>query len=76
MSLNYLNQFKEGTSLAILAIALFLVLVFLAVAPFVLLWCINTLIPVLAIPYTFWTWLAVVGIHVYAKFKFSLVFSK
>lgn len=26
--------------------------------PFVLIWGLNTLFPVLAIPFTFWTWLA------------------
>jgi hypothetical protein len=26
--------------------------------PLITLWALNTLFPVLAIPYTFWTWLA------------------
>lgn len=26
--------------------------------PFILIWGLNTLFPVLAIPFTFWTWLA------------------
>ena len=36
------------------------VIVALAVifGPLALIWALNTLFPVLAIPYTFWTWLA------------------
>lgn len=40
--------------LLIVAIAIFMVVV----APFVLIWAMNTLFPVLAIPYTAETWLA------------------
>lgn len=41
-----------------------LVLILLAVvfAPFTTIWALNTLFPVLAIPYTFWTWLAVLSL--------------
>ncbi len=31
-------------------------------SPFITIWALNTLFPVLAIPYTFWTWLAVVWV--------------
>lgn len=41
------------TSLLIL-----LSIVLIAVGPLVTIWCLNTLFPVLSIPYTFWTWLA------------------
>ena len=35
-----------------------LIVVLVAVGPLLLLWSLNTLFPVLAIPYTIWTWLA------------------
>jgi len=41
----------------LLAILLILVIVF---APFLSIWALNTLFPVLAIPYTFETWAAVI----------------
>ena len=42
----------------VLAIALILVL--LAIGPWLVIWSLNTLFPVLAIEFTFWTWAAVV----------------
>ena len=38
--------------------ALFVVAILLFVVPFLLIWSLNTLFPVLAIPYTLETWLA------------------
>ena len=40
-----------------LAFVAFVVL-FIFAGPMLLLWSLNTLFPVLAIPYTFWTWFA------------------
>lgn len=42
----------------IVFIALAIALIILG--PFATIWAMNTLFPALAIPYTFWTWLAVV----------------
>jgi hypothetical protein len=42
----------------VLAIALILVL--LAIGPWLVIWSLNTLFPLLAIEFTFWTWAAVV----------------
>ena len=42
----------------VLAIALILVL--LAIGPWLVIWSLNTLFPLLAIDFTFWTWAAVV----------------
>ena len=42
----------------VLAIALIVVLV--AIGPWLVIWSLNTLFPVLAIEFTFWTWFAVV----------------
>ena len=38
----------------VVALVVFLV----ALGPLLILWSLNTLFPVLAIPYTIWTWLA------------------
>lgn len=35
-----------------------LVLLLIVAGPLLLIWALNTLFPVLAIPYTIWTWLA------------------
>jgi hypothetical protein len=35
-----------------------LMVVLVAAGPLLLIWALNTLFPVLAIPYTIWTWLA------------------
>lgn len=34
------------------------VLIVVVFAPLIFIWALNTLFPILAIPYTFWTWLA------------------
>jgi hypothetical protein len=44
--------------MAILAIVLIVALIL--VGPIITIWALNTLFPALAIPYTFYTWLAVV----------------
>jgi hypothetical protein len=44
--------------MAILAIVLIVTLIL--VGPIITIWALNTLFPALAIPYTFYTWLAVV----------------
>jgi hypothetical protein len=49
---------KGGTA-AVLGFAV-LVLALVILGPLITIWAINTLFPVLAIPYTFWTWLAVI----------------
>jgi hypothetical protein len=35
-----------------------LIIALLIFWPFVVIWSVNTLFPAMAIPYTFWTWLA------------------
>ena len=42
----------------VLLIALIVLLI--VVGPLLTIWALNTLFPVLAIPYTIWTWLAVI----------------
>ena len=43
-----------------LVLAIAVVLVLLAIGPWLVIWSLNTLFPVLAIEFTFWTWCAVV----------------
>ena len=42
--------------------------------PLVTIWALNTLFPVLAIPYTLWTWLAVIAIG--AALKADVTFKR
>jgi hypothetical protein len=39
-------------------VGIVLMVVLVAAGPLLLIWALNTLFPVLAIPYTIWTWLA------------------
>ena len=41
-------------------LAIALILVLLAIGPWLVIWSLNTLFPLLAIEFTFWTWAAVV----------------
>jgi hypothetical protein len=40
-----------------------LIVVAVVVGPLIVIWSLNTLFPILAIPYNIWTWLAVIGIN-------------
>jgi hypothetical protein len=51
--------------LVVLFAALILALVLLG--PLATIWAANTLFPMLAIPYTFWTWLAVLIMGAFLK---------
>lgn len=48
----------NSEKLAALFIFIAIVAVFIIAGPLLLLWALNTLFPALAIPFTFWTWLA------------------
>ena len=43
-----------------LVLAIAVVVALLAIGPWLVIWSLNTLFPVLAIEFTFWTWAAVV----------------
>lgn len=45
---------------AVILGAVVLAIVLILVGPLLVIWSINTLFPVLAVPYDIWTWLAVV----------------
>ncbi len=47
-------------SLIKIVVAVALVIVLLALGPWLVIWALNTLFPVLAINFTFWTWVAVI----------------
>lgn len=44
-----------------------LIVLIIAIGPLLTIWALNTLFPVLAIPYTFWTWLAVIFLGVFIR---------
>jgi hypothetical protein len=46
-----------NTAIGMIGIVALIVLLVIA-GPLLILWALNTLFPVLAIPYTVWTWLA------------------
>ena len=52
---------------ALIALAIVLIIV----GPLITIWALNTLFPVLAIPYTFQTWLAVLVLSSAAIYKSS-----
>jgi len=45
-------------NLMMIVVVAVVVLGLMAIGPLALIWSLNTLFPVLAIPYTIWTWLA------------------
>lgn len=49
-------------ALAVFLVALFIA--FIAFWPMAIIWAINTLAPAMSIPYSFWTWLAVVILNI------------
>lgn len=49
------------------ALAIFCVIV--AIGPLAIIWSLNTLFPVLSIPYTFYSWLAVVVMNLTWMYK-------
>lgn len=54
-------------------ILLFLVLLLILIfAPFITIWALNTIFPILAIQYSFWTWLAVVLLNLQITGYFKL----
>jgi len=57
-----------------IVVAVVAVIVVILIAPFVTIWALNVLFPVLAIPYTFETWFAIVALG--GVFKTSVSFKK
>ena len=53
-------------------LALALVVVLIAIGPWLVIWSLNTLFPVLAIEFTFWTWFAVVVMGTFFRANVSV----
>ena len=57
----HIHTYKELLMKAVGVLSLVLIVIALIiVGPLLTIWALNTLFPALAIPFTFWTWLAVV----------------
>lgn len=54
-------------SIVKVTLAIALIIVFLAIGPWLVIWSLNTLFPLLAIEFTFWTWCAVVIMGVFFR---------
>jgi len=54
-------------SIVKVTLAIALIIVLLAIGPWLVIWSLNTLFPVLAIQFTFWTWCAVVIMGVFFR---------
>lgn len=55
-----------------LALAIVLVVVLLALGPWLVIWSLNTMFPVLAIEFTFWTWCAVIILGTFLRANVSV----
>lgn len=66
--MSYLSKFKEGTSLVVFSLVVLFTVLAVLLMPLAAIWAINCLFPALAIPYSFWTWLAVVVLTNYSTF--------
>lgn len=66
--MSFMNQFKEGTSLVVFSLVVLFIVLAVLLLPLAAIWAINCLFPALAIPYSFWTWLAVVVLTNYSTF--------
>lgn len=55
-----------------LVLAIALIVAVVAIGPLLTLWALNTLFPVLAIPYTIETWFAVVVLGAFLRAKVSV----
>lgn len=53
-------------------LAIVLIVVLLAIGPWLVIWSLNTLFPVLAIQFTFWTWAAVIILGTFLRANVSV----
>ena len=54
------------------ALGIFLIILLAALGPWLVVWSLNTLFPVLAIEFTFWTWAAVVVMGTFFRANVSV----
>ena len=55
-----------------IVLAIAVVVVLLAIGPWLVIWSLNTLFPLLAIEFTFWTWCAVVVMGTFFRANVSV----
>jgi hypothetical protein len=55
-----------------IVLAIVLIVVLLAIGPWLVIWALNTMFPVLAIQFTFWTWCAVVILGTFFRANVSV----
>ena len=55
-----------------IVVGIVLILFLLAIGPWLVIWALNTLFPVLAIQFTFWTWCAVVVLGTFFRANVSV----
>ena len=55
-----------------IAVAAVLIVVLVALGPWLVIWSLNTLFPVLAIEFTFWTWAAVIILGTFLRANVSV----
>lgn len=55
-----------------IVLGIVLIVVLIAAGPLLVIWAVNTLFPVLAIAYTFWTWLAVLILGTFLRANVSV----
>jgi hypothetical protein len=60
------------TKLVTIVLMIVLLIVLIAIGPIVVIWALNTLFPILAIQFTFWTWLAVVILGAFLRANVSI----
>ena len=53
-------------------VAVALIVVIMAIGPWLVIWALNTMFPVLAIEFTFWTWCAVVILGTFFRANVSV----
>jgi hypothetical protein len=59
-------------SLVKVVVAIALIVVIMAIGPWLVIWALNTMFPVLAIEFTFWTWAAVVILGTFFRANVSV----
>jgi hypothetical protein len=57
---------RKNEYMAILGLVVLVVLL-IVLGPLATIWAINTLFPIVAIPYTFWNWLAVIVLGAFLR---------
>jgi hypothetical protein len=55
-----------------IVVGIVLILFLLAIGPWLVIWALNTMFPVLAIEFTFWTWCAVIVIGTFLRANVSV----